>query len=67
MWDWLDKVVKKGALDDQLVEDLLSLLGALAYRSESKTVSLMIIEWIVDGILLNLNYSKAYYDGELFV
>ncbi len=66
MWDWLDKTVKKGVLDDQLVEDLLAILGALAYRSESKTVSLMVIEWIVEDILLNPNYSKVYYDEELF-
>jgi hypothetical protein len=66
MWDWLDKAVKEGTLDDQLVEDLLALLGALAYRSESKTVSLMVIEWLIEDILLNPNYSKVYYDGELF-
>ena len=41
-------------------------VGAMAYRSKSKTVSLMIIEWVVENILQNPSYFKVYYNESLF-
>ncbi len=63
---WLERAVKSGGLDDSTKAEVVASLGTLAYRSISKSVSHLIIEWFVEGVLLNPNYSKVYFDEESF-